>query len=74
MRSAQNRVKLLMPVRSNDIRSTMPKLAQKSDCDVSNKLEEQKTSVVPQFSVACAAARLILPYLANLLHIEQAFS
>lgn len=39
IRSAQNLVKLLIPVRSKDIRSIIPKLAQKSDCDVSNKLE-----------------------------------
>lgn len=36
--SAQNLVKLLIPVNSNDIRSIKPKLAQKRDCDVSNKL------------------------------------
>lgn len=36
---AQKRVKLLIPVRSNDIRSTMPKLAQKRDWEVSKRLE-----------------------------------
>lgn len=34
----QNLVKLLIPVRSNAIKSTRPKPAQKSDCDVSNML------------------------------------
>ena len=38
IRSAQNLVKLFIPVRSNDIKSTIPKLAQKSDCDVSKRL------------------------------------
>lgn len=37
--SAQNRVKLLMPVSSKVVRSTRPKDAQKSDWEVSNKLE-----------------------------------
>lgn len=41
MRRAQNRVKLLIPVRSNDMRSTIPKLAQNNDCDVSNKLKRK---------------------------------
>lgn len=40
--SAQNRVKLLIPVSSNDIKSISPKLAQKSDCDVSNKLKTKE--------------------------------
>lgn len=36
----QNLVKLLIPVSSKDCRSTRPKLAQKRDCEVSNKLRE----------------------------------
>jgi hypothetical protein len=39
IRRAQNRVKPLIPVNSKTSNSTNPKLAQKSDCDVSNKLE-----------------------------------
>lgn len=38
MSRAQKRVKLLIPVRSNDMRSTIPKLAQNNDCEVSNRL------------------------------------
>lgn len=37
--SAQNLVKLLMPVSSKVVRSTRPKDAQNRDCDVSNKLK-----------------------------------
>lgn len=40
-KSAQKRVNAFMPVKSNDTRSTIPKLAQNNDCDVSNKLEEK---------------------------------
>lgn len=36
--SAQNLVKLLIPVSSKVIKSTSPKLAQNSDWEVSNKL------------------------------------
>lgn len=36
---AQKRVKLLIPCSSNAIKSTKPNDAQKSDCDVSNKLQ-----------------------------------
>jgi hypothetical protein len=39
MRRAQKRVKLLMPVKSNAMRSTSPNDAQKRDCEVSNRLE-----------------------------------
>lgn len=39
IRSAQNLVKLFMPVNSKDIKSINPKLAQKRDWDVSNKLK-----------------------------------
>ena len=46
MSRAQNRVKLLIPVRSKDIRSTMPKLAQNNDCDVSKRLKAEINSVV----------------------------
>ena len=38
MSNPQKRVKPLIPCNSNDCKSTRPKLAQKSDCDVSNKL------------------------------------
>jgi hypothetical protein len=38
--SAQKRVKLLTPVNSKAIKSTMPKLAQNKDWDVSNKLKQ----------------------------------
>ena len=40
MSKAQNRVKLLIPVKSNAMRSTRPNDAQKRDCEVSNKLKE----------------------------------
>lgn len=40
MRRAQKRVKLFIPVRSNAIKSTRPKDAQKSDCDVSKRLNK----------------------------------
>lgn len=39
----QNRVKLLIPVRSNAVKSTRPKPAQKSDWDVSNILRKMST-------------------------------
>lgn len=39
MSKPQKRVKPLMPVKSNDSKSTRPNEAQKSDCDVSNRLE-----------------------------------
>lgn len=39
MSRAQKRVNPLMPVRSKVMRSIKPKLAQNSDCDVSNKLQ-----------------------------------
>lgn len=35
-------MKLLIPVKSNAVRSTNPKLAQNNDCDVSNKLRTMK--------------------------------
>lgn len=38
---AQKRVKLLMPVKSNAVKSTSPKLAQNNDCEVSNKLKQK---------------------------------
>lgn len=38
---AQNLVKLLIPARSNDIRSTRPNDAQNKDCDVSNRLRNE---------------------------------
>lgn len=38
-RRAQNLVKLLIPARSNDIRSTNPKEAQNKDCEVSKRLK-----------------------------------
>lgn len=41
MSKAQNRVKPLIPVKSNTLKSTNPKLAQKSDWDVSNKLKKK---------------------------------
>lgn len=44
MRSAQNLVKLLIPVRSKDMRSTIPKLAQNNDCDVSNRLRIRRNN------------------------------
>ena len=40
MSSAQNRVNDLMPASSNETKSTRPKLAQKSDCEVSNMLQK----------------------------------
>jgi hypothetical protein len=40
--SAQNLVKLLMPVSSKVVRSTSPNDAQKSDWEVSNKLESNE--------------------------------
>ena len=45
MSRPQKRVKLLIPVNSNDCKSTKPKLAQKSDWDVSNKLICNKTFI-----------------------------
>ena len=38
----QNLVKLLIPVSSNDCKSTRPKLAQNRDCEVSNRLAHGK--------------------------------
>lgn len=38
-KSAQNRVKLFIPARSNEVRSTRPNEAQNRDWDVSNKLK-----------------------------------
>lgn len=40
-KSAQKRVNALIPVKSNDTKSTIPKLAQNNDCDVSNKLNNK---------------------------------
>lgn len=40
MSRPQKRVKPLMPVKSNDCKSTRPNEAQKRDCDVSNKLSK----------------------------------
>lgn len=42
MSRAQNRVKLLMPAKSKDTKSTKPKEAQKSDCEVSKRLWGEK--------------------------------
>lgn len=39
---AQKRVKLFIPSKSNDIKSTKPNDAQNSDCDVSKRLECKK--------------------------------
>lgn len=43
--NAQKRVKLFIPVRSNAVKSTSPKLAQKSDCEVSNKLKVNSMTI-----------------------------
>lgn len=43
MSKPQKRVKPLMPCSSNDCKSTRPKLAQKRDCDVSNKLSKRNS-------------------------------
>ena len=45
MRRAQNLVKLLIPVRSKDMRSTIPKLAQNSDCEVSKRLKIRENNL-----------------------------
>jgi len=45
MRRAQNRVKPLIPANSNVSSSTNPKLAQKSDWEVSNKLEHIRKEI-----------------------------
>lgn len=42
----QNLVKLLIPVRSNAVKSTRPKPAQNRDCDVSNMLRKTKNEFI----------------------------
>lgn len=72
---AQNLVKLFIPVRSKDIKSTIPKLAQNSDCEVSKRLQiKQINAFSKSYLILFGGLKISFLYLANLRHIEQAFS
>jgi len=51
MSRPQNRVYDLMPVSSKSSRSIMPKLAQNSDCEDSNKLQYKQTRHYTNYTV-----------------------
>lgn len=58
IRSAQNLVKLFIPVNSKDIKSINPKLAQKRDWDVSNKLKIEFCTKVNFYSSQQSSEKL----------------
>ena len=71
MRRAQKRVKLLMPAKSNDTKSTKPKEAQNRDCEVSKRLKniQNNIKIIPYMFIL-----MMYSYFENRLHMVQAFS